>query len=87
MLPYRLSSSKKELLKTQIYNLFANGIIEECESPYSAPDILTSKTNGRVRFYVDYRKLNAMTIPDKVSSSMYVCSATSVQNCRVNVNA
>ncbi|GFV28930.1 transposon Tf2-8 polyprotein [Trichonephila clavipes] len=38
---------------------------EECESPYAAPVVLVPKSNGTVRLCIDYRKLNAITIPDK----------------------
>ena len=62
--PYRLSPSKKELLKTQIDDLLAKGIIEECESPYSAPVVLIPNPNGSVRLCDDYRKLNSVTIPN-----------------------
>ncbi|GFY11926.1 hypothetical protein TNCV_4974261 [Trichonephila clavipes] len=38
---------------------------KECESPYAAPVVLVPKSNGTVRLCIDYRKLNAITIPDK----------------------
>ena len=39
-------------------------IIQESESPWSSPIVLVSKSNGKVRFCVDYRKLNAVTKKD-----------------------
>ncbi|GFS89251.1 retrovirus-related Pol polyprotein from transposon 297 [Trichonephila clavipes] len=63
--PYRLSPNRKEHLRKVIDNLLAHNIIEECESPYAAPVILVPKSNGTVRLCIDYRKLNAITIPDK----------------------
>ncbi|GFW53660.1 hypothetical protein TNCV_4815611 [Trichonephila clavipes] len=38
---------------------------KECESPYAALCSLVPKSNGTVRLCIDYRKLNAITIPDK----------------------
>ncbi|GFV93573.1 retrovirus-related Pol polyprotein from transposon 297 [Trichonephila clavipes] len=55
----------KEHLKKEIDNLLADNIIEECESPYAAPVVLVPKSNGTVRLCIDYRKLYAITIPDK----------------------
>ncbi|GFV96247.1 retrovirus-related Pol polyprotein from transposon 297 [Trichonephila clavipes] len=63
--PHRLSPNRKEHLRKEIDNLLTHNIIEECESPYAAPVVLVPKSNGAVRLCIDYRKLNAITIPDK----------------------
>ncbi|GFW96321.1 retrovirus-related Pol polyprotein from transposon 297 [Trichonephila clavipes] len=63
--PYRLSPNRKEHLRKEIDNLLAHNIIEECESLYAASVVLVPKSNGTVRLCIDYRKLNAITIPDK----------------------
>ncbi|GFX88799.1 transposon Tf2-9 polyprotein [Trichonephila clavipes] len=63
--PYRLSPNRKKHLRKEIDNLLAHNIIEERESPYAAPVVLVPKSNGTVRLCIDYRKLNAITIPDK----------------------
>ncbi|GFX34209.1 transposon Tf2-9 polyprotein [Trichonephila clavipes] len=46
VLPYRMNPSKKEILKREIDRLLAEGIIEECESPYASPVVLITKPNG-----------------------------------------
>ncbi|GFU80768.1 retrovirus-related Pol polyprotein from transposon 297 [Trichonephila clavipes] len=68
--PYRLSPNRKEHLRKEIDNLLAHNIIEECESPYAAPVVLVPKSNGTVRLCIDYRKLNAITIPEKYPLSL-----------------
>ncbi|GFX31289.1 retrovirus-related Pol polyprotein from transposon 17.6 [Trichonephila clavipes] len=64
VLPYRMNPSKKEILKRQIDRLLAEGIIEECESPYASPVVLIPKPNGTFRLCIDYRNLNEITVAD-----------------------
>ncbi|KAF8788760.1 Transposon Ty3-I Gag-Pol polyprotein like [Argiope bruennichi] len=64
VLPYRMSATKKETLKQEIDRLLAEGITEECESPYASPVVLIPKANGTMRLCIDYRKLNSITVPD-----------------------
>ncbi|GFU90214.1 hypothetical protein TNCV_3874181 [Trichonephila clavipes] len=63
-LPYRMNPSKKEILKREIDRLLAEGIIEECESPYASPVVLIPTPNGTFRLCIDYRKLNEITVGD-----------------------
>ncbi|GFS59576.1 retrovirus-related Pol polyprotein from transposon 297 [Trichonephila clavipes] len=62
--PYRKNPVRKELLKKELDSLLQQGIIVECESPYSSPVALIPKPNGSMRLCIDYRKLNAQTFPD-----------------------
>ncbi|XP_044766226.1 uncharacterized protein LOC123322348 [Coccinella septempunctata] len=41
--PYRMSPAKKSMLKAELDRLLAEGIIEECESPWAAPVVLVPK--------------------------------------------
>ncbi|GFX68488.1 hypothetical protein TNCV_2431951 [Trichonephila clavipes] len=59
-----MNPSKKEILKREIDRLLAEGIIEECESPYASPVVLIPKPNGTFRLCIDYRKLNEIAVAD-----------------------
>lgn len=63
--PYRMSAGKKQLLDGELEKLLRADVIEECESPWAANVVLVKKKDGGVRLCVDYRKLNAVTEPDR----------------------
>lgn len=61
---YGASPAKRLVIDEQLKKWFAQGVIEASESPWSAPVVIVYR-NGKARFCVDYRKLNAVTIPDE----------------------
>ena len=44
--------------------MLLNDVIERSDSPYSSPIVLVKKKDGSIRFCIDFRKLNAITIGD-----------------------
>ena len=41
-------------------------LIEQSTSPWSSSAIIVHKKNGGIRFCIDYRRLNKVTIPDSM---------------------
>lgn len=60
---YAASPAKREVIDQQTDEWLLKEVIEPSRSPWSAPVVIVYR-NGKARFCVDYRKLNAATIPD-----------------------
>ena len=58
------SPEKRSIINEQIDTWFKQGVIEPSKSLWSVP-VVIAYHNGKPRFCVDYRKLNAVTIPDE----------------------
>ena len=52
-------------VKNHISDLLANGWIQHSYSPYASPMVCVRKKCGNLRLCIDFRKLNAKTIPDR----------------------
>lgn len=61
---YGTSPAKRTIIDEQIDKWFELDVIEPSKSPWGAPVVIAYR-NGKPRFCVDYRKLNAMTVPDE----------------------
>ncbi|MEW8548369.1 MAG: reverse transcriptase family protein, partial [Candidatus Thiodiazotropha sp.] len=62
--PRRVPQKQKETIEKEINSMLENDIIEPSTSPWSSPVLLVTKKNGSIRFCIDYRRLNAVTIKD-----------------------
>ena len=61
---YRTSPANKEEIDRQIQEMLQNDIISPSVSPWSSPVVLVKKSDGTMRFCIDYRKLNQITRKD-----------------------
>lgn len=61
---YGSSPAKRAVIDEQLDKWFEQGVIEPSRSPWGAPVVIAYR-NGKPRFCVDYRQLNATTIPDE----------------------
>lgn len=62
--PYRANSTKRSLMKEEVDYLVREGLAKPSSSPWSSPCLLVPKSDGNYRFCTDYRKINAVTVPD-----------------------
>ena len=51
-------------LREEITKMEKEGIVRKSVSPWTSPVVLVKKKNGKLRFCVDYRKLNRVTKKD-----------------------
>ena len=64
--PYRLPLTKRRDAEVEIAAMAERDLIEPSTSPWSSPAIIVPKKNGGIRFCIDYRRLNKVTIPDSM---------------------
>ncbi|KAE9192765.1 hypothetical protein PF005_g18335 [Phytophthora fragariae] len=59
--PYRVSYTEGE---AEIQQYMELGFVRESNSPWASPVLMIRKPDGGIRFCIDYRKLNAVTVKD-----------------------
>ena len=55
---------KRQAEKEEVENMLERNIIEPSSSAWASPVVLINKKDGTIRFCVDYRKLNEVTVKD-----------------------
>ena len=62
--PYRAGPKTRELEQAEVDKQLKAGVIEPAMSEWAAPVLFAPKKDGKLRFCIDYRKLNSMTVKD-----------------------
>ncbi|CAI5797801.1 Hypothetical predicted protein [Podarcis lilfordi] len=62
--PHRITGEYVGKVSNEIRAMLKAGIITTSESPWAAPIVLLDKSDGAIRFCLDYRKLNHVTKAD-----------------------
>lgn len=58
------SPEEKKIVREEVGKMLDQGVIRPSSSPWASPIVLVRKKDGSVRFCVDYRKLNDITVKD-----------------------
>ena len=56
--PYPIPHSQEETVREEVQAMLDLGAIERSDSPFSSPIVLVKKKDGKIRFCIDYRRLN-----------------------------
>ena len=78
---YPLPFSMTETIKAETKKMLDMGIIEPSKSPYMSPVVLVKKADQSIRFCIDFRNLNKLTVfdakpipnPDEIYSKLANC--------------
>ena len=62
--PYPVPQALRETIREEVETMLKMGVIEKSTSPYASPVVIVKKKDGKNRFCVDYRKINAKTVID-----------------------
>ena len=62
--PYRAGFKERETIDKLTDEMLKEGVIRHSSSPWASPVVLVAKKDGQIRFCIDYRRLNAITVRD-----------------------
>lgn len=71
MSAYRMAPAELKVLRVQLDDLERKGFIRKSTSPWGALMLFAKKHDGTLRLCVDYRKLNQVTIKNKLNQSNF----------------
>ena len=61
----RIAWVERDRINEEVSKMKAQNVVVDSDSPWSSPPVLVRKKDGSVRFCIDYRKLNEVTVADR----------------------
>jgi hypothetical protein len=79
MRQYHLAQKEQEFASAWVAELEAAGLVKECNSPYAAPTVIAPKKDSdgnwtKLRYAIDYRRLNEDTVKDAYTPPLWQTS-------------
>ena len=62
--PYRVPYKQLKVVEEHIDQMLRMGVIRKSKSPWASPVVMVEKSDGSLRFFVVFRKVNEKTIKD-----------------------
>lgn len=62
--PRRIPLAKQKVAQQEVAKMLEQGVIEPSFSPWAAPIVLVTKRDQTIRYCIDFRKLNELTVKD-----------------------
>lgn len=79
---YRVSPVVQKQIDEELNEMLRLGIVEPSNSPWASPIVLVKKKDGKYRFCVDFRKLNAVTEKDSYPLPMVADRLDKLRNAK-----
>ena len=79
---YSLSNHKLEQIKKYLNKHLRKGFIVSNHTPFASPILFTKKPNEELRFYIDYKKLNAIIKRNRYSIPLINEILIKIQGCK-----
>jgi len=62
--PRRTGFEQQRCVEQEVDKMLESGVISPSDSPWASPVVLVRKKDGTIRFCIDFRKLNDVTVKD-----------------------